>query len=75
MGVDRPSVDAAEKEKAGSSFGSHDGRTVSAGEEVLVLGTWSSQDWLRESFLFFEEDVVKASCLCSSGMAAGEIQV
>lgn len=64
-------MEVAEKEKAGSSFGSHDGRTVSAGEEVS--GTSSSRDWLRESFLFFEEDVVKASCLCSSGMAAGEV--
>ncbi|KAJ0297005.1 hypothetical protein COL516b_011066 [Colletotrichum fioriniae] len=39
VGVDRPSVEwAAEKEKAGSSFGSHDGRTVS-GEDGLDVSS------------------------------------
>ena len=68
----REATEAAEKERAGSSSTSQEGRTESGegdGESI------ESSRSLRESFLFFEEDVVKASCLCSSGMAAGEIQV
>jgi hypothetical protein len=57
-------TEAAEKEKAGSSSASHEGRAVSGDGESVVGSSWFKG---RVSFLFFEEDVLKASCLGSSG--------
>jgi hypothetical protein len=58
VGVLRPEVEAAEKEKEGSASSSVEGSTKSSGLCSLV-------DW-RVILRFFWEDVVKASCLCSS---------
>lgn len=56
---------AKEKEKAGSSPGSQEGNARSGEGEP---GSRSWEDGRRgKSFLFFEEDVLAMSCLCSSG--------
>jgi hypothetical protein len=63
-------VDAAEKERARSSSGSQDGRTVSGDELSAESCSWVV---FRESFRFFEDDVVKVSCLGSSGIVFGAV--
>jgi hypothetical protein len=62
----RESSKWAEKERAGSSSGSEEGSSVS--EEGDDAGEGSSS-WRsgREIFLFLVEDVLTASCSCSSG--------
>lgn len=59
------SATEAEKEKAGSSSTSQEGRTESGGGEGDSMGSTGSS--FRKSFLFFEDDVLKASCPGSSG--------
>lgn len=69
--------DATEKEKdaqsSSSSLDSHDGRTDSAGAAGGdgVLAESLSRAELRDTFLFFRDDVMTVSCLCSSGTTAG----
>ena len=66
MGVVKPEVVAVvEKDKEGSASSSVDGKTRS--DELS--GSWSLPvvGWLAAIFLFFVEDVMKASCLRSSG--------
>lgn len=58
----------AEKERAASSSGSHEGMAVSGDGEV---GTSRSIVKGRASFLFFEEDVLIVSCPGSSGENGG----
>lgn len=60
----REATEAAEKERAGSSSTSHEGRTESGEGESMESRSLSTG---RESFLFFEDDVLKASCPGSSG--------
>lgn len=57
----------AEKERAASSSGSHEGMAVSGD------GEWASRSIVkgRASFLFFEEDVLTVSCPGSSGVRFG----
>lgn len=60
------SVETAEvKERARSSFGSQEGTGVSGVGGSLSL--WSCPEEREEIFLFFEEDVMKASRRGSSG--------
>lgn len=59
VGVLRPEGEAAEKENAGSASSSVEGSTKSS--DLLC----SLVDW-RVILRFFWEDVMKASCLCSS---------
>ena len=69
-------LEATEKEKdarsSSSSLDSHDGRTESVGAASGDGGsaTSLSRAGLRETFLFFRDDVVTVSCLCSSGTTA-----
>lgn len=66
-GVSGPGpMEGAEKESAGSSSGSHEGRAVSGEGESGDSGSWFWSG--RASFLFFEEDVLKVSCPGSSGV-------
>jgi hypothetical protein len=73
--VSRPeATDAAEKENEGSSSsssssGSQEGSAVSGDGESGVCRLWSMG---RESFLFFEEDVLTVSCPGSSGNSSSE---
>lgn len=57
-------ADGAEKERAWSSSGSHEGRAVSGDGELK--GSRSLAAGGRASFLFFEEDVLTVSCPGSS---------
>jgi hypothetical protein len=66
-------VAETEKEKDGSTSSSVDGKTWSA--QVSLCGCscgGSPVDW-RAILLFFEEDVLNVSCLCSSGGACSNI--
>lgn len=60
----------AEKERAASSSGSHEGMAVSGD------GEWASRSIVkgRASFLFFEEDVLIVSCPGSSGENGGRVE-
>jgi hypothetical protein len=67
----REATEAAEKERAGSSSTSHEGRTESGEGESME--SWSLSTG-RESFLFFEDDVLKASCPGSSGSGSEGVE-
>lgn len=60
------SPEAAEKENAGLSSGSHEGKAVSGEGELGTSGSFDEGRG-RASLRFFEEDVLKASCPGSSG--------
>lgn len=53
-----------------SSADSHDGRTESAGGDGELAESLSRAE-LRDTFLFFRDDVVTVSCVCSSGTTTG----
>ena len=59
---------SVEKERAGSSSGSHEGRIESGeGEELAGSDSCLVEGGGRASLLFFEEDVLTVSCVGSSG--------